>query len=448
MTEIKEKLIQEELKESYLDYAMSVIIGRALPDVRDGLKPVQRRILYSMHEMGLRPTSKYQKSAKVVGYVIGNYHPHGDTAAYDAMVRMAQNFSLRYPLVTGQGNFGCFTKDTKVKLTDGRELSFEDLIKEHKTGKKNYTYTVNSLGLISVAEIKTPRMTRKKTEIMKVILDNDEEIRCTPNHLFMLRDGTYGEAQSLKSGNSLMPLYQRFSVKTDRINREGYLLIRQNKTGEWIPAHHLADNYNLTNGVYSKKAGRVRHHLDFNKLNNNPENIKRVRWGEHWQIHYEQAAGQHKNSDYREKIAAGRKEFWANPINRENYAKRISERNFHNWKNPAYREKMRVMLSEANKEYIKMLNRELYERLRTKIYGYGRATLWETGINKYYKGDDALLLQDLTQNHKVKRIETINRKEDVYDLTIDGTHNFALATGIFVHNSIDGDSAAAYRYTE
>src|SRR3989344_1185416 len=107
--------ISEEMQESYLDYAMSVIIGRALPDVRDGLKPVQRRILYSMHEMGLRPTSKYQKSAKVVGYVIGNYHPHGDTAAYDAMVRMAQNFSLRYPLVTGQGNFGCFTKDTKVK---------------------------------------------------------------------------------------------------------------------------------------------------------------------------------------------------------------------------------------------------------------------------------------------------------------------------------------------
>ena len=448
MQEIKPREITQEVQQSYLEYAMSVIVSRALPDVRDGLKPVHRRILYSMHEMGLRPSAKTQKSAKVVGYVIGNYHPHGDTAAYDSMVRMAQNFSLRYPLVTGQGNFGCFTKDTKVKLTDGRELSFEDLIKEHKTGKKNYTYTVNSLGLISVAEIKTPRMTRKKTEIMKVILDNDEEIRCTPNHLFMLRDGTYGEAQSLKSGNSLMPLYQRFSVKTDRINREGYLLIRQNKTGEWIPAHHLADNYNLTNGVYSKKAGRVRHHLDFNKLNNNPENIKRVRWGEHWQIHYEQAAGQHKNSDYREKIAAGRKEFWANPINRENYAKRISERNFHNWKNPAYREKMRVMLSEANFENYKMLNRELYERLRTKIYGYGRATLWETGINKYYKGDDALLLQDLTQNHKVKRIETINRKEDVYDLTIDGTHNFALATGIFVHNSIDGDSAAAYRYTE
>ena len=87
----------------------------------------------------------------------------------------------------------------------------------------------------------------------------------------------------------------------------------------------------------------------------------------------------------KEKIAAGRKEFWADPVNRENYAKRISERNLRNWKNPAYREKMRVMLSEANFENYKMLNRELYERLRTKIYGYGRATLWETGINKYYK---------------------------------------------------------------
>src|SRR3989344_435338 len=112
---IKQREIVQEMQQAYLEYAMSVIVGRALPDVRDGLKPVHRRILYSMHEMGLRPTAKTQKSAKVVGYVLGNYHPHGDTAAYDSMVRMAQDFSLRYPLVNGQGNFGCFTKDTKIK---------------------------------------------------------------------------------------------------------------------------------------------------------------------------------------------------------------------------------------------------------------------------------------------------------------------------------------------
>ncbi|MCJ7689746.1 MAG: DNA gyrase subunit A, partial [Clostridiaceae bacterium] len=103
--------IAKELKESYLDYAMSIIISRALPDVRDGLKPVQRRILYSMHEMGLGSGSKSRKSATVVGDVLGKYHPHGDSAVYDAMVRMAQDFSLLHPLVDGQGNFGSIDGD-------------------------------------------------------------------------------------------------------------------------------------------------------------------------------------------------------------------------------------------------------------------------------------------------------------------------------------------------
>ncbi len=177
--QIKPREITDELKESYLDYAMSVIVARALPDVRDGLKPVQRRILYAMHEEGLRHNAKHRKSATVVGSTLGRYHPHSDTAVYDALARMAQDFSLRYPLIQGQGNFGCFTKDTKVKLIDGRNLSFEELIQESRQNKKNFTYTVNALGLISVAEIKNPRLTRKNAEIMKVILDNREEIKCT-----------------------------------------------------------------------------------------------------------------------------------------------------------------------------------------------------------------------------------------------------------------------------
>ncbi|OYD15103.1 DNA gyrase subunit A [candidate division WOR-3 bacterium JGI_Cruoil_03_51_56] len=103
--------IEDEVRRSFLDYAMSVIVARALPDVRDGLKPVQRRILYTMHEMGLMPNRPFRKSAAVVGDVLGKYHPHGDTAVYDAMVRMAQDFSLRYPLVNGQGNFGSIDGD-------------------------------------------------------------------------------------------------------------------------------------------------------------------------------------------------------------------------------------------------------------------------------------------------------------------------------------------------
>src|SRR5215475_14027790 len=98
--------LEVEMQRSYLDYAMSVIVGRALPDVRDGLKPVHRKILYAMFDSGFRPDRGYVKCARVVGDVMGNYHPHGDSAIYDALVRMAQNWSLRYPLIDGNGNFG------------------------------------------------------------------------------------------------------------------------------------------------------------------------------------------------------------------------------------------------------------------------------------------------------------------------------------------------------
>ena len=98
--------LEEEMRRSYLDYAMSVIVGRALPDVRDGLKPVHRKILYGMHDGGYRPERGYVKCAKVVGEVMGNYHPHGDSSIYDALVRLAQPWSQRYPLIDGQGNFG------------------------------------------------------------------------------------------------------------------------------------------------------------------------------------------------------------------------------------------------------------------------------------------------------------------------------------------------------
>ncbi len=126
--------IEEEMRASYLDYAMSVIVARALPDVRDGLKPVQRRILYAMHDMGIRPGSAYRKSARIVGEVLGKYHPHGDDPVYEAMVRLAQDFSMRYPLVDGQGNFGSVDGDppaamryTEARLTSIAEELLADL---------------------------------------------------------------------------------------------------------------------------------------------------------------------------------------------------------------------------------------------------------------------------------------------------------------------------------
>jgi DNA gyrase subunit A len=119
---IEERGLEQEMRASYLDYAMSVIVGRALPDVRDGLKPVHRRVLYSMHDLGLQPTRAYRKCAFIVGEVMGKYHPHGDSAIYDTLVRMAQDFSLRYMLVDGQGNFGSIDEDpaAAMRYTEAR----------------------------------------------------------------------------------------------------------------------------------------------------------------------------------------------------------------------------------------------------------------------------------------------------------------------------------------
>ena len=115
-SDVRPVSITEEMKRSYLDYAMSVIVSRALPDVRDGLKPVHRRILHSMNEQGHTPDKKYVKSARVVGDVMGKYHPHGDQAIYDALVRMAQDFSMRLMLIDGQGNFGSVDGDPPAAM--------------------------------------------------------------------------------------------------------------------------------------------------------------------------------------------------------------------------------------------------------------------------------------------------------------------------------------------
>ena len=137
--------IEDEMKASYLDYAMSVIVSRALPDVRDGLKPVQRRILYAMHDQGMRPTSSYKKSARLVGEVLGKYHPHGDQSVYDAQVRMAQTFSLRYPLVDGQGNYGSVDGDppaamryTECRLSSVTEMMLGDIDRDTVDWGENF----------------------------------------------------------------------------------------------------------------------------------------------------------------------------------------------------------------------------------------------------------------------------------------------------------------------
>jgi DNA gyrase subunit A len=150
--------IEDELQEAYLSYAMSVIVARALPDARDGLKPVQRRILHAMHELGLRPDAPYKKSARIVGEVLGKYHPHGDAAVYDAMARMAQDFSLRYPLVDGQGNFGSVDGDspaamryTEARLAPIAVEMLTDIQKETVSFVPNFDDTLHEPAVLPAA---------------------------------------------------------------------------------------------------------------------------------------------------------------------------------------------------------------------------------------------------------------------------------------------------------
>jgi len=160
MMEAQQKLqvnLDEEMKRSYLDYAMSVIIGRALPDVRDGFKPVHRRVLWAMYELGNTHNKPFKKSARVVGDVIGKYHPHGDAAVYETIVRMVQPFSMRYPLIEGQGNFGSIDGDepaamryTEVRLAKIAEEVLADIDKETVDFQPNYDESLKEPPLLPV----------------------------------------------------------------------------------------------------------------------------------------------------------------------------------------------------------------------------------------------------------------------------------------------------------
>jgi DNA gyrase subunit A len=211
--------LEDEMRKAYLDYSMSVIVARALPDVRDGLKPVQRRILYGMHEMGLRNDRPFRKCAAIVGEVMGKYHPHGDVPIYDALVRLAQDFAARYPLVQGQGNFGCFAGDTKVELYNGEQKTLAELVDMAHRGARVDVFTVDAHRNVRIKPMRAPRLVRRNDPVVKVTLESGAEIVCTPDHRFMLRDGTYREAQQLKPKDQLMP-FARSSIP-ERLHRTG-----------------------------------------------------------------------------------------------------------------------------------------------------------------------------------------------------------------------------------
>ncbi|PYS30237.1 MAG: DNA gyrase subunit A, partial [Acidobacteria bacterium] len=182
--------IEDEMRRSYLDYAMSVIIGRALPDVRDGLKPVHRRVLWAMSELGNTYNKAYKKSARVVGDVIGKYHPHGDTAVYDTIVRMAQDFSMRYTLIDGQGNFGSVDGDnpaamryTEVRMARITNEVLADIEKETVDFQSNYD---ESLSEPTVLPTRIPNLLLNGSEGIAVGMST----KIAPHNLTEIVDAT------------------------------------------------------------------------------------------------------------------------------------------------------------------------------------------------------------------------------------------------------------------
>ncbi|MBS3748072.1 MAG: DNA topoisomerase (ATP-hydrolyzing) subunit B [Candidatus Thermoplasmatota archaeon] len=444
-------------------------------------------------------------------------------------------------IVEGDSAGGCFSGDTKVALVDNRNVSFKELINEQKQGKRHFCYTIRNNGTIGVEEIKNPRKTKIDVEVVKIILDNDEEITCTPDHLFMLRDGSYKQAKYLTSKDSLMPLRKQRSKIGKYITIKDYELVYDTSLTRWIFTHMLSDDWNIDHGVYSSSLGSHRHHIDFDKNNNDPTNITRMNKEEHLQLHREmahktlhrpqvfekcrklrkdegfrtmmsrrmkdpktrsilskQAKKQWENPEYKafmrqkflefyysdkeyqkqtkKRLYNEQRQYWNNPKNREKQSKRIKSVFAHNpelkkqlskiakkqWENPELlewrRQKTKSQWTDEfkkkrkiayNKTYYKKTVKALHDifvqckKIDVKSYDLLRNerkdnTLlkFDTFVNRFFSGD-VLAAQDAVEhyNHNIKDIIQIRERMDVYDIEVPRTHNFALASGVFVHNS-------------
>lgn len=443
-------------------------------------------------------------------------------------------------IVEGDSAGGCFAGGTKVALADGRSLSFKQLVEEWQKGKRNYCYTIKKDGSIDIECITRPRLTKKDTPVLEVVLDNDKRLICTPEHNFMLRDGSFVEARDLKPDMSLMPLRRKPSEIKGRICIEGYEMVLNPKTHKWGFTHNIADRRNLENNIYNEQNGSHKHHIDFNKLNNSPENIIRVSKEAHLEIHRKhvkatlhrqdtiekcnkikrnpqyrakisrimkeklgdelsiRAKKQWENLEYKkymakkflgfyynnekyrrqslEKLTRAQKIYWAQEENRAKQSRRVKE---YFKTNPAIKrylsenakkqwedEKLLHWRSEKTKrqwgpkfrrERKKAYNKTYFyhsmEFLRKVYEEHGNISFYERerkGLSKrdtnllklntlrdrFFNASEAKLREAAHNfNHKIKKIKFLNKKIDVYDIEVSNTHNFALASGVFVHNS-------------
>ncbi len=444
-------------------------------------------------------------------------------------------------LVEGDSAGGCFSGDTRVALTDGRNPTFLELVEESKSGKQNYCYTIKVNGTIGIAPVTNVRKTKSNAAVVKVTLDDGSEIVCTPDHRFMRRDGSYRQAAELTAGESLMPLRRQLSKIGKRITISGYEMLFDPALSRWLFTHVLADDYNLERGRYQAVDGAHRHHIDNDKRNNNPDNIVRMSKEAHLAHHRELADLNLRRPDVLEKLRAIRQtpEFRnkiRSAMTTPEMRKKLSKRATKQWENDeyknrmmdswraffegsqGYREENEARLDRAQKAHWSIeANRDEQSKRTASFYEahpeakavrseaakrqWSDATLttwrsektktqWtpefraqrkaaldktyfqkamrmfgdifvgtgevnvahyeemrkllndrsilraETIMGRFFGGNrEAFEDAVVNHNHRVKSVEAIGARMDVYDLEVPETHNFALASGVFVHNS-------------
>src|SRR3989338_8008414 len=391
-------------------------------------------------------------------------------------------------IVEGDSAGGCFSGNIEIALADGRNVSFKDLVKEYNRGKKNFCYTIKKDGSIGIESITNPRITKTNAEVIRIILDNEKDIICTPNHKFMLRNGDYKEAKNLTKEDSLMPLNKKISKIEGRITIDGYEMVWDPRK-EWIFTQMLTKT--LHRADIKQKAAEAHKSPEYKEKMSawakQPE-VKEMlsnRAKEQWKDdEYKKYMAQKfiefydSNEDYQkqnsELLNKEQKKYWSNQENRKKAAEKVKKFFEENpdakeylsslateqWKDEALiiwrRQKTREQWTPEFREKRKIAYNDAY--FRKTVYFMKKVIENEGSLNNFDKlrieNNDKTILSSGTfclrffnnnsnlmieavqnYNHKIKSIEKLSERINVYDIEVPNTHNFALASGIFVHNS-------------
>lgn len=326
----------------------------------------------------------------------------------------------------------CFTKDTKISLLDGRDVSFEELIRNGED--KFWVYSCNEQGNVVPGLAHSPRKTGNNKPILRITLDNKEKIECTEDHPFMLRDGQYKKAIELKIGESLMPLYRK---KSTTKGMEGYDMFWDNK--KWNLTHRAIHTY-MNGGKYDDE---VVHHIDFNKLNNCPDNLIGMTWDDHTKLHNEQTVllqkyaksneGRQKSKELMEKLWSDEK--WSRDqrevLRLRSETGRLKQSIGKCGRLPSMKEHILNEVKKRDRITFNAINN--FKSYNEKI-SQGIIKPTERQIEARRLNGQRINKQ--RWNHKIIGIEKTGRREDVYDITVEKYHNFALSSGVFVHNCV------------